>query len=87
VIAVLKQERFEVYQEALALTASRQPAHQVERDGRQVEGLGGGLLRFSDRYPGPVRWSECVNGGGSAIASGGAGCTRTRSRTDLGRGG
>jgi len=55
VIAVLKQERFEVYQEALALTASRKPAHQVERDGRQVEVWEVDSLRFSDSYPGPVR--------------------------------
>jgi hypothetical protein len=55
VIAVLKQERFEVYQEALALTAGRQPDHRVERDGRQVEVWEVDSLRFSDRYPGPVR--------------------------------
>jgi len=55
VIAVLKQERFEVHQEALALTAGRQPAHQVERDGRQVEVWEVDSLRFSDSYPGPVR--------------------------------
>jgi len=55
VIAVLKQERFEVYQEALALTSGRKPAHQVERDGRQVEVWEVDSLRFSDRYPGPVR--------------------------------
>jgi hypothetical protein len=55
VIAVLKQERFEVYQEALALTAGRKPAHQVERDGRQVEVWEVDSLRFSDSYPGPVR--------------------------------
>jgi hypothetical protein len=55
VIAVLKQERFEVYQEALALTASHPPTHPVERDGRQVEVWEVDSLRFSDSYPGPVR--------------------------------
>jgi hypothetical protein len=55
VIAVLKQERFEVHQEALALTAARQPDHRVERDGRQVDVWEVDALRFSDRYPGPVR--------------------------------
>ena len=37
VIAVLKQERWEVYQETQALSAGQQPTQQVERDGRQVE--------------------------------------------------
>jgi hypothetical protein len=55
VIAVLKQERFEVHQEARALTAGRQPDHRVERDGRQVEVWEVDSLRFSDSYPGPVR--------------------------------
>jgi hypothetical protein len=55
VIAVLKQERFEVYQEVLALTAGRQSDHRVERDGRQVEVWEVDSLRFSDSYPGPVR--------------------------------
>jgi hypothetical protein len=55
VIAVLKQERFEVHQEALALTAGRKPVHRVERDGRQVEVWEVDSLRFSDSYPGPVR--------------------------------
>jgi len=55
VIAVLKQERFEVYQEAMALTAGKKPEHQVERDGRQVEVWEVSQLRFSDTYPGPVR--------------------------------
>jgi hypothetical protein len=55
VIAVLKQERFEVYQETMALTAGQKPSHQVERDGRQVEVWEVDSLRFSDSYPGPVR--------------------------------
>jgi hypothetical protein len=37
VIAVLKQERYEAHQEALALTRGQGPAQVVERAGRQVE--------------------------------------------------
>ncbi len=55
VIAVLKQERFEVHQEALALTRGQKPTEVVERDGRRVEIWNVPSLRFSDTYPGPVR--------------------------------
>ena len=55
VIAVLKQERYEVYQEALALSRGQKPTHVVERDGRQGEIWEVAALRFSDTYPGPVR--------------------------------
>jgi hypothetical protein len=55
VIAVLKQERYEVYQEALALSRGRPPAQVVERDSRQVEIWDVRSLRFSDRYTTPVR--------------------------------
>lgn len=55
VIAVLKQERYEVYQETLALTRGEEPTQQVERDGRQVELWDLRELRFSDTYPEPVR--------------------------------
>ena len=55
VIAVLKQERYEVYQETLALTRGQKPTQQVERDGRQVEIWDLGSLRFSDTYTDPVR--------------------------------
>jgi hypothetical protein len=55
VIAVLKQERYEVYQEALALSRGQKPAKVVERDGRQVEIWDVRSLRFSDRYTTPVR--------------------------------
>ncbi len=54
VIAVLKQERFEIHQEALALTQGP-PMWVVERDGRQVEVWDVPALRFSDTYPDPVR--------------------------------
>lgn len=58
VVAVLKQERREIYQEALALTAG-QPTQLVERgagpDRRQVEIWDVPSLRFSDTYTQPVR--------------------------------
>jgi len=54
VVAVLKQERFEVHQEALAL--SREKSGQVvERNGRCVELWDVRSLRFSDSYETPVR--------------------------------
>ena len=55
VIAVLKQERYEAHQEALALTRGQKPAQVVERDGRQVEIWDVSSVRFTDTYPGPVR--------------------------------
>ncbi len=55
VIAVLKQERYEAYQEALALTNGQKPTQVVERDGRQVEIWEVPWVRFTDAYPGPVR--------------------------------
>jgi hypothetical protein len=54
VIAVLKQERFEVHQEALALSR-KSPDQVVERNGRRVEIWDVRSLRFSDSYEGPVR--------------------------------
>ena len=55
VVAVLKQERYEAHQEALALTREQKPTQVVERDGRQVEIWNVSSLRFTDTYPGPVR--------------------------------
>jgi hypothetical protein len=55
VIAVLKQERYEAHQEALALTQGQKPTLVVERDGRQVEIWDVPSVRFTDTYPGPVR--------------------------------
>jgi hypothetical protein len=55
VIAVLKQERYEIHQEARALTRGQKPDRVVERDGRRVEIWEVSALRFSDTYPGPVR--------------------------------
>ena len=68
VVAVLKQEHFEVYQEALTLTRG-EPTQVVERGDaprqRQVEIWEVASLRFSDSYTDPVRvvrvrerWSE-----------------------------
>lgn len=55
VIAVLKQERYEIYQEALALSRGQRPDPVVQRDGRTVEIWDVPSLRLSDAYPGPVR--------------------------------
>jgi hypothetical protein len=55
VSAVLKQERYEAHQEALALTKGQKPTQVVERDGRQVEIWDVPSVRFTDTYPGPVR--------------------------------
>jgi hypothetical protein len=55
VVAVLKQERFEAYQEALALTKEQKPTLVVERDKRKVQIWDVRSVRFTDTYPGPVR--------------------------------
>lgn len=55
VVAVLKQERYEIYQEVLALTRGQNPTQQVERAGRNVEIWDLKSLRFSDSYTDPVR--------------------------------
>jgi hypothetical protein len=55
VVAVLKQERYEAHQEALALTRGQKPTRVVERDGRIVEIWDVPSVRFTDTYPGPVR--------------------------------
>lgn len=58
VVAVLKQERYEIHQEALALTVDK-PAQVVDRgEGpgqRRVEIWNVPSLRFSDTYTNPVR--------------------------------
>ena len=58
VVAVLKQERYDIYQEALALTRGK-PTQVVERgeepNQRQVEIWDVAALRFSDTYTNPVR--------------------------------
>jgi hypothetical protein len=55
IVAVLKQERYEAYQEALALTQGQKPTQVVERDARRVEIWDVPSVRFTDAYPGPVR--------------------------------
>lgn len=55
IIAVLKQERYEAHQEALALTLGQKPTQVVERDGRQIQIWDLPSVRFTDSYPGPVR--------------------------------
>jgi len=54
-VAVLKQQRYEAHQEALALTNGQKPTQVVERDGRRVEVWDVPSVRFTDAYPGPVR--------------------------------
>jgi hypothetical protein len=54
VVAVLKQERYEIYQEALALTQGK-PTQVVQRDERRVEIWDVPALRLSDTYTEPVR--------------------------------
>jgi Transposase DDE domain len=54
VVAVLKQERYEIYQEALALTQG-EPTQVVKRDDRQVELWDVTSLRLSETYTDPVR--------------------------------
>lgn len=55
VVAVLKQERYEIHQEIMALSGASKPAGRVERDGRQVEIRDVPSLRLNDTYAGPVR--------------------------------
>ena len=75
VVAVLKQERYEIYQEALALTRG-EPAQVVERgeepNRRRVEIWDVPALRLSDTYTDPVRvvrvrerWTERTQQGKS----------------------
>jgi hypothetical protein len=55
VIAVLKQERYEIHQEALTLSQGKKPDQVVERDSRQVEIGDVRSLRLSESYDAPVR--------------------------------
>jgi len=54
-IAVLKQERYDIYQEAFALTKGQALTQKVQRDGRQVEIWDLPQMTFSDTYTEPVR--------------------------------
>jgi len=55
VISVLKQERYDIYGEALALTRGQPPGHIAERDGRKLEIWDLGQMNFTDSYTEPVR--------------------------------
>jgi hypothetical protein len=55
VIAVLKQERYDIYQETLALTQGQPPTETVQRDGRKVEIWDLSQMTFTDTYTEPVR--------------------------------
>jgi hypothetical protein len=74
VVAVLKQERYEIHREIMALSGAGKPAGQVQRDGRQVEIWDVPSLRMSDTYAGPVRgvrtrevWTERKRIGGDWV--------------------
>ncbi len=55
VISVLKQERYAIYKEALALTKGQAPKETAERAGRQVEVWDLSDMTFTDTYTQPVR--------------------------------
>lgn len=55
VISVLKQERYDIHGEALALTKGQPPAQTMERAGRKVEIWDLREMTFTDTYPEPVR--------------------------------
>ena len=55
VIAVLKQERYGIHQETLALVQRQRPTETVERDGRKVEIWDLAQMTFTDTYAEPVR--------------------------------
>lgn len=71
VVAVLKQECREAYQEVMALTQGQAPTLVVEREKRRVAIWEVKDVRFTDSYPGPVRlirvlesWTERQRIGG-----------------------
>ena len=55
VVSVLKQERYEIYGEALALTKGQRPAQTIGRAGRKVEIWDLRQMTFTDTYTQPVR--------------------------------
>src|SRR5207244_10355291 len=54
IVAVLKQERYEAHQEALALTQWQKRTQVVERGGRRADACGMRAWRFPDCSSGPV---------------------------------
>lgn len=74
VVSVLKQERFDIYGEALALSKGQPPTETVERDGRKVDIWDLPEMTFTDSYSEPVRvvraresWKERERVGGQWI--------------------
>lgn len=74
VISVLKQERYDIYGETLALNKGQQPTETVERDGRKVEIWDLRQMTFTDTYTEPVRvvrvresWKERERIGGKWV--------------------
>lgn len=55
VVSVLKQERYDIYKEALALTQGQAPKETVERNGRKVEIWDLREMTFTDTYTESVR--------------------------------
>ena len=55
VVSVLKQERYDIYGEALALTQGQPPDQTAERDGRTVEIWDLRQMTFTETYTEPVR--------------------------------
>lgn len=55
VVSVLKQERYEIYGEALALSKGQASAETAERDGRKVKIWDLREMTFTDTYTEPVR--------------------------------
>jgi hypothetical protein len=55
VISVLKQERYDIYQEVLALTQVQPPLQTLQRDGRRVEIWDLPAMSFTETYTQPVR--------------------------------
>lgn len=55
VVSVLKQERYDIYGEALALTQGQPPKETVEREGREVEIWDLREMTFTDSHTAPVR--------------------------------
>lgn len=74
VVSVLKQERYDIYKEALALTRGHCPKETAERDGRRVEIWDLREMTLSDTYTESVRvvrvresWKERQRVGGKWV--------------------
>lgn len=74
VVSVLKQERYDIFGEALALTKGQRPAETLERVGRKVEIWDLRQMTFADTYAEPVRvvrvresWSQRERIGGNWV--------------------